>query len=339
MKTHYQSARLLKRLVSSGGLLVLSCRLLAAESGPVAAVQEALKNEQCLFGEISGVLDEPTRAALRRFQIRRSLPATGEIDTATMQVLQNRADAAPKTVLARPAESHEPGPTTATVEKDREFLQKVETGRDRPASDSPLTSPPPPAPPTLAVLAQEMRPSAPVHMPPQPTERSERPSSPDRAEPAAVAKPAAVEIVRSTSEAPKPEVARSRSNEESRNGTTRKIQRAPTVQSGNAPIRQEPAPETIATAPTRRIAPRISAGTAQIENDNDSDTLGSHGVRIVRSTTTATTGADGRIYTYETKTTTYPDSPASMVRRAEPVEPRRKDNGFFHRLFRGNKEE
>jgi hypothetical protein len=65
-----------------------------------------------------------------------------------------------------------------------------------------------------------------------------------------------------------------------------------------------------------------------VENSDDWEPLDSGGVRIIRSTTRVT-GPDGRTYT---KTTTYPGT--VPVRRAEPVEPRRKKEGFFDRLFK-----
>src|SRR5882757_4679428 len=50
--------------------------LVIAAEMPISAVQETLKREQFFYGEPSGVLDEPTRAALRRFQIRHGLPVS-----------------------------------------------------------------------------------------------------------------------------------------------------------------------------------------------------------------------------------------------------------------------
>ena len=58
-------------------VLAISFHGLTAAEGPVSAVQNALKQQQFYFGETTGELDDGTRAALRRFQIRHGLPATG----------------------------------------------------------------------------------------------------------------------------------------------------------------------------------------------------------------------------------------------------------------------
>jgi hypothetical protein len=56
---------------------------------------------------------------------------------------------------------------------------------------------------------------------------------------------------------------------------------------------------------------------------------------VIRSTTT-TVDANGRTRIYETRTQTFANTPAPIIiRRAEPVEPRKKE-GFFHRLFKGH---
>ncbi len=111
--------------------------LLAAE-GPVAAVQTALIREQFLSGAPSGELDEATRAGLRRFQTRHSLPPTGEINTATLQALQSSGSR--RSAQARLA-------TRSVVESDREFLRRIEKGHEQtpPAAQ-------PPAVPSAAVF-------------------------------------------------------------------------------------------------------------------------------------------------------------------------------------------
>ena len=70
-------------MAASSPMLVIAAEM------PISAVQETLKREQFFYGEPSGVLDEPTHAALRRFQIRYGLPVSGEIDKATLQALQS----------------------------------------------------------------------------------------------------------------------------------------------------------------------------------------------------------------------------------------------------------
>jgi peptidoglycan hydrolase-like protein with peptidoglycan-binding domain len=109
-------------------MAAFSPMLVVAAEMPVSAVQETLKREQFFFGEPSGVLDEPTRAALRRFQIRQGLPVSGEIDTATVQALQNpRAkDAAVAPAPVAGAAPKAGSAAATTTEKDREFLQDLQ---------------------------------------------------------------------------------------------------------------------------------------------------------------------------------------------------------------------
>jgi hypothetical protein len=99
--------------------------------GPISAVQDALKREHFYFGKSNGLLDEPTRDALRRFQARHGLEATGEVDSGTLQALQ--AFTAPSRPVVRSVV-----PASPTAEKDRAFLnelQKAEaTGRETPPS-------------------------------------------------------------------------------------------------------------------------------------------------------------------------------------------------------------
>src|SRR5688500_8468696 len=102
---------------------------LVAADGPIDAVQNALRREQFLYPEPSGVLDDATRDALRRFQVSRGLPATGEMDTPTLEALQTTAPrrAAVPPMIA-PTQAEKPD----TVEKDREFLKQVETSQAQP---------------------------------------------------------------------------------------------------------------------------------------------------------------------------------------------------------------
>lgn len=103
-----------------------------AESGPIAAVQNALIREQFLSGEPSGVFDASTRGALQRFQIQRSLPPTGEIDTATILALQNTARTGAVTIMSQPPGKNSP----AIAESDREFLNRLERGNTEPPAET-----------------------------------------------------------------------------------------------------------------------------------------------------------------------------------------------------------
>jgi len=92
-----------------------------AADDPIASVQQALKKQQYLFEEPTGKMDEPTRSALRRFQVRNGLPSTGEIDTATLQTLSGNFDSSAAAAGTKPG----------TVAGDQEFLKKVESNADK----------------------------------------------------------------------------------------------------------------------------------------------------------------------------------------------------------------
>jgi peptidoglycan hydrolase-like protein with peptidoglycan-binding domain len=89
--------------------------------GPVSAVQNTLKQEKLLLTEPSGVFDEATQAALRRFQLRHSLVVTGQIDSATLEALQ-------KSSTSQAPVSNRPPLPEAVVAEDRQFLQNLENG-------------------------------------------------------------------------------------------------------------------------------------------------------------------------------------------------------------------
>jgi hypothetical protein len=110
------------------------------------------------------------------------------------------------------------------------------------------------------------------------------------------------------------------------------VEPPPLAKSRNAPapLEAEEAQPPV-SEPTRRLEPRPPP---RLTSDNDADPVGSHGTRIIRSTGTATS-QDGTTYLSEKKTTTVSSTPIP-VRRAEPVEPRRKATGFFDRLFKGD---
>lgn len=86
-------------------LLLASLDLAADEQTRVA--QRELKRQGFYFGEITGELDEPTGAAIKRFQIRSGLDATGKLDAETLKSLE----AKPTQSAAEPARAHLPPPS------------------------------------------------------------------------------------------------------------------------------------------------------------------------------------------------------------------------------------
>lgn len=57
------------------------------EEQPVAAVQALLRQERLYLGPVNGVLDEPTAAGVRRYQILHGLRATGRLDAGTLRLM------------------------------------------------------------------------------------------------------------------------------------------------------------------------------------------------------------------------------------------------------------
>ena len=288
---------------------VVSLHQLTAAEGPVSAVQNVLIREQFLSGEASGVLDDATRAALRRFQIRRALVATGEIDTATLQALQSNGESAGLPAPGQPRESEGSRPTVATVESDREFLKSVEGGHEK-------------MPVTLEAHAARVQPPPAQPAPDErliPREASGQPPVPPQA-------------AKSESVARKPEVHISRPNTKARVAMTREqapsVKREESILKRGLDLEAEPAP------PQRREQVITSIPSARnSDSESDPDILAPHGAKIIRSTTT-TTGPDGRTYVYEKKTTTFAGTPPPEARRAGEVNSQPRDNGFLHRIFR-----
>lgn len=62
-------------------------RVLLVAADDVRRAQQALAARKLMAGDASGLLDEPTRRALARFQIDAGLPATGDLDQATQRAL------------------------------------------------------------------------------------------------------------------------------------------------------------------------------------------------------------------------------------------------------------
>lgn len=107
-------------------------------------MQEALKREELFFGEPSGVLDPQTRDGLKRFQARRGLSATGELDAATLRALED-SDEGRVVIRSLPPETATSEPTAG---RDRDFLRLLEAG-EMPRDAwrvPPVTVPPPPVP-------------------------------------------------------------------------------------------------------------------------------------------------------------------------------------------------
>jgi len=153
-------------------ILGASLSLPAAAADPtVTAGQRSLKERGFYTGDATGVNDEATRSAVRRFQIREGLQVTGNLDAATSQALQSNGP-------ARPTTSAQGGYTPSVrerahsvVQSDREFLERVESvdleeiappppppaAPARKGAKTAQVAPPPPEPPTKSRPVQRER--------------------------------------------------------------------------------------------------------------------------------------------------------------------------------------
>ena len=93
----------------------------------IAAVQQALKSHVFYLGKVTGEIDNATAAAITRFQARRGLEVTGELNEETLQALG--LDASPPAPAATSERaSPRPEPWRALREQDREFLKQLDSG-------------------------------------------------------------------------------------------------------------------------------------------------------------------------------------------------------------------
>ncbi len=85
-------------------VFLLTSPLLRAESVDWGVVQRQLQADGLYYGKIDGRSGPETLAAVNRFQIRKGLPVTGEVDAATWTALTTGAEDAPgAAVSAQPA--------------------------------------------------------------------------------------------------------------------------------------------------------------------------------------------------------------------------------------------
>jgi hypothetical protein len=150
-------------------MTLLTAKLTADEQ--VATVQKALKEHEFFFGEVNGERDEETRAAVRRFQIHRGLPVTGEIDAATAAAVEDRSAAEPaEAEPERPAERSVRGQMRNVVRSDEEFLKEVEATEEVAAAQTPQ-----PPPPVRPIAPAPVAPPPVADAPPAPKPREPEP--------------------------------------------------------------------------------------------------------------------------------------------------------------------
>jgi hypothetical protein len=175
-------------------ILFATALTLEAENG-ARALQNALKERGFYAAQPSGVMDDQTRAALKRFQIREGLNVTGEPDAVTLQALGKAAQT--KTVSSQENASVRER-SQQVVTSDREFLARVEAMEQR--VEKPQRAPQPrrspSAPPPVAEPPREHNDLR------RPTRAPSEESDPVQSEsPTAVSQEAVVQFVRGYLEA------------------------------------------------------------------------------------------------------------------------------------------
>jgi Putative peptidoglycan binding domain len=109
-------------------LLMLSFFDAVSADPKIAAVQQALKSHVLYLGEVTGEIDNSTAAAITRFQARRGLEVTGELNEETLQAL-GLDGAPPASAATAEGSSARPEPWRALREQDKEFLKELNSAQ------------------------------------------------------------------------------------------------------------------------------------------------------------------------------------------------------------------
>ena len=96
----------MRKLLLVSALSILACGIVSADD-QVRSAQESLKSQGFYTGPIDGEMNPDTGKAIRRFQIRNGIDATGQLDEATVNALKQAGTAAQPT-----PETAEPQPVT-----------------------------------------------------------------------------------------------------------------------------------------------------------------------------------------------------------------------------------
>ena len=125
----------MKRALLSLVAIAFCVATASAADDNIRKAQARLKNEGFYFGEVSGTFDNDTSAAITRYQIRKGLQITGQLDHQTATALDVTATAA----SARSG-STDSGSWQRLRKSDRRFLERLET--TRPAGKAGKAAPP-----------------------------------------------------------------------------------------------------------------------------------------------------------------------------------------------------
>jgi len=132
----------------------------------MTSVQRSLRHLGFYYAVPTGKMDEETRSALKRFQIRNDLKVTGDTDTETLQALTRVAAATPPvahTEASRPSARER---ALRTEIGDREFLRSLQASERGEASVAAHGSPAPTAVPSPSTQPRTAVP--PAHPPGSP---------------------------------------------------------------------------------------------------------------------------------------------------------------------------
>ena len=122
--------------------LLMLCFFESVNADPkIAAVQQALKSHVLYLGEVTGEVDNATAAAITRFQARRGLEVTGELNEETLQAL-GLDSAPPAPATTSESSATRPEPWRELRQQDKEFLKELNSAHP------PTTQPTQPTQPT-----------------------------------------------------------------------------------------------------------------------------------------------------------------------------------------------
>lgn len=97
----------MRKILLFSAISILACGLAVADD-QVRSAQESLKAQGFYVGPVDGEMNTATGKAIRRFQIRNGIDATGELDPATVNALKQTAAATAPSAPAPEASAPEP---------------------------------------------------------------------------------------------------------------------------------------------------------------------------------------------------------------------------------------
>lgn len=131
-------------------------------SDNVRAVQTKLKEGGYYFGEVDGAFSSDLSAAVTRFQIRKGLQITGQLNEETSKALGTKAEVA--TTATEPAQTSD---TWRRLRKsDQQFLTEMNTAQKRATAPPTLRVPVVPAPDSPRTKPVNIQPAAETAQPP-----------------------------------------------------------------------------------------------------------------------------------------------------------------------------